>query len=118
MFFQWVSAYKKPVLIIAALNVSTVAAITLAWNSSGFQEVRAASHPREFQTASHCSVPRGYAKPSAFELKTRAERVFRQEKAQPTADGKFLMALSMALGFRHYERVEALLNQYECGHTL
>lgn len=116
MLFHWVSAYKKPFLIIAALNVSTVAAITVAWNSTSFQQARAAQ-PQEL-AAPRCSGPSGYAHPSAFELKARAERVFRRERTQPTADGKFLMALSMALGFRHYERVEALLNQYECGRTL
>lgn len=124
MFVRLVAFIKKPVIVIAALNVATVAAITVAWNSAGFQEVRAAgtrtsstSYARVYSGRS-CTAAPGRLTQSPLQLKARAERVFRKEHAEPRVGGQFLIALSMALGFRNYERVEALLNQYDCGNTL
>lgn len=124
--FRVLAAYKKPVLVIATLNIAALSMIAMVWQGGHWQEN--AGMPLASQRTSYLS---GFAKSSCtpssigahatqspIELKVRAERVFRTERVQPKADGKFLIALSMALGFKQFARVEALLNQYDCGHTL
>lgn len=123
--FRTLALYKKPVLIISALNLTALSMIAMVWQGGHWQETAGAPsavHRQSYSSRAklNCAPSTIQAEPvqSTIELKVRAEKVFRTERVQPKADGKFLIALSMALGFKQYARVEALLNQYDCGHTL
>ena len=59
-----------------------------------------------------------YSTQQTVQLKARAVRVFEAEHQERTVEYGFLVALSNAIKFQQFERVEQLLNQYESGHKI
>lgn len=89
--------YRKPIVLIAGINIVLIALIAAALPDS------MGGDPRQV---------------SPVQLKARAARLFEAERRQRTMDYGYLVALSSALKFQQYTRVEELLKQYDSKRTL
>ncbi len=102
--------YRKPVLVICALNLTALSLIALSWPAPVSSRVSA-------QPAS-CNVTRTGNTPSVVQLKVRAVKIFEAQRNVRSTSDAYLAALSEAVSASSWEKVGALLNEYDCGRTL
>lgn len=121
MFTQVLRAYLKPLMLVTSLNAAMVGLTIATWRALEGEQPssRRAVVQSEPRNVNPCA-PRELSSPlpTPLELKERAERVFEIEHGKTAQDRSFLLALSTALRFQEYDRVEELLNQYECGRRI
>lgn len=126
MLIRVLGAYKKPLLYISALNAATISLIALGLHAEGWSGAEGArAHPPlpvvSQNLQNHCGQSADADRePTAgpVELKSRAAKIFENERIRPQVGAGYLIALSTALKFQLYGRVEHLLNEYECQRTL
>lgn len=117
--------YWKPVLAIASANLLMLGLIV---NLLSTGQTENSAPARAEVTAGMSSflascdraagIANGPPTRSTVELKAHAARVFEAEKAKETRDTPFLAALSIALRFQEFARVEQLLIQYDCAQRI
>lgn len=102
--------YRRPVAIICALNLAALSLIALSWPAR--DSAQAQARPAQ------CDVPNASEHPTAVQLKVRAAKIFEAQRSGHSLSEGYLTALSTAVDSSSWEKVEALLNEYDCGRTL